>query len=425
MKKLNQILSLILLFSLSSIISSAQIVYVNNESTKTNKTSRNILYWNYNAGIYVKGIKQHKLKEVDVSNYEYKKDGKRTEQTSRVIRKYNPNSLKTEYLYFRKGKEFSHSTYKYDSINNLIDYQRSYKGKHFRQTINKYDQYHQLIQRDNYYKNKFNNRSYATYKDSIITAQWTYRKDSSIIAYKWEYNYYSNGDKKTTQYYKKGELKHTWNYTCDEEGEEVKPKEETKVCQLKQYNADSSYVIINRLTDKNGKISKRRKTYDKNDHLILVEHINIKNEITYKNSQTYNKAGYQTASIRFHTGKYSDQISIKSEYEYIQDSIKISEVEIGYKKSGTIRWAHEYKFNKRGKTLESIVYGKKKNVIITRNHTYNEKNQKLSTVATNADGSLKYKNTYKYNDRGLLEETCSYDKNEILKNKSITKYQYY
>ena len=405
----------------------SQIIYVNNESKKLNEWNNS--YNIQNQTVFGGAIDFHRFRELNVAEQDitilrYNRKGTRAIEQYRYIRKFNKKTAPTEYFSFHKGKEFSHNIYQYDANNNRIDTKRRYKGKYYSHSINKYNSYNQLIQRDSYYNNKFQSRSIAVYQDSIITAQWTYNKDSSNIRYKWEYSYYPNWDKKTTKYYKKGVLKHTWNYTCNEEGTEENPKDETKVCELKLYNADSSYVIIRRLTDEKGQISKRRFTYDKNDNNILKEYFNIKGELTYKDSTIY-LGDKLIEDYLFYGYKYANKIQKSTIYQFDKEGNKKSLVITQYKKPGVIAWVHEYKFNSAGKTIESVVYGKNKKIISIKKHTYNKGNRQTESITLNADGSLKYKSTYEYNKKGLLIRSNSYNKKNILVKSVITKYQYY
>ncbi len=419
MKKQNRSLATFLILNFIALSSYSQIVYVSNNSSKNFQGNYPYYVKSWDTNSYdIRNIRKHKIKEEDLTVITYKRHGKRVIENSRVIRTFNNRSYLIEYISFNKGKESSHNIYEYDSNNNKTDYKRWYKGKHYSHSINKFNQYNQLTQRDSYWNNKFQSRAIAIYQDSIITAQWTYRKDSNQVRNKWEYSYYPNWDKKTTRYYKKGQLKHSWNYTCNEEGEEEKPKKETKVCELKQYNADSSYVIIRRLTDENGKISKRKITFDKNNHPILREYFNIQNRLTYKDSSIY------LNDKRSENYQFNNLIIQKSTiYTFDTDGKKTSLKELFYKKSGSIGWAHEYMFNKAGKTLESIVYGKNKQVIITRNHKYNEDNKETLEESYNGNGSLISRTIKTYNEKGLLVRSDKYNKDNTLISSVITKYQ--
>ncbi len=430
MKKQNRIFTLISILSFIGINSYSQIVYINNNSPENpyaNHSKKNYNYTYYdgmtNSYFNKKEIKERQIKEVDITILEYKKNGKRAIEKDRYIEKFNKEAHLIESINFNKGLESSHNIYQYDN-NNRIDTKRWYKGKNYSHSINKYNQYNQLIQRDSYWNNKFQSRSIASYQDSRITAQWNYSKDSTKVRNKWEYSYYPNWDKKTTRYYKNGELKHTWNYTCNEDGEEKKPKEETKVCELKQYNADSSYVIIRRLTDEKGKISKRKFTYNKNKNLILTEYFNIKNKLTYKDSSVY-KNEICTENYHFFRGKNSSKIQSSTVYHFDSNGNKTDLKKVFYNKPGIIAWVHEYKFNKAGKTLESTVYGKNKKIELVRKHKYDENNKEISSKRYNADGSLKFKIIKTYDKKGLLVRSDTYNRKNNLTRTVIRKYQFF
>lgn len=419
----------ILLLSFSG-ISSAQIVYMDNYSSKTNshRRSYNYYYWGYysNYGLNHNKLKTQKVKDQDVTTYNYKKDGQRAIQKSRSFTKYNADFLRIEWQSFRKGKEQNHVLYEYNSNGDKTDIKRNNKGKSNRQTINTYDDSFQLTNKKYYYKNELRSNSYAIYKDTVLITQYTFKKDSITPAYRWGYSYYPTGDKKQTQYFKKGELKKTWSYTCDDEGLEVKPKEEIKICELKQYNADSTYVIINRTTNKKGKISKFRTTYNKEDRIILEESINVKGQTTYKQATEFNKAGKMTKRTDYHRGKYADKISTLVTRTYLQDTIRaFIKRQYFKKKDQTIWWASENKYNEKGRLIESKSFGKGNELKDIDTYSYNVDNQITSGICINADGTLKSKSIYKYNPKGLLTETHTYDEDNFLTRSIIRKYQYF
>lgn len=431
MKKQILLASLIgvLLLSFSG-ISSAQMVYINNHSSKAESHRRinNFLYWGYYSysGLSYEILEKHQIKEQDITTYKYKKDGKRAIQVNRRIEKFNNMHLRSEFQDFWKGKEQSHKYYEYNSNGNKTDCKYNYKGNYFNKTISEYDDLYQLINQKRYYNNELQSNSFAEYKDTVLITQFSYHEDSIIPAYKWDYTYYPTGDKKQTQYYKKGELNNTWSYTCDDEGQEVKPKEEIKICELKQYNADSTYVIINRTTNSKGKISKIRRTFNKEDRIILVEHVNIKEEITYKQSHEYNKAGKRTKQAGYYTRKYADKISSLTTITYLQDSIKVGlKKQYFNKKDQTVRWASENKFNGNGRLIEAKSYGKNNELMDTDTYSYNKDNQITSSISINAEGITKGKSSYSYNSKGLLTETHSFDKDNIPTRSIIRKYQYF
>lgn len=420
----------ILLLSFSG-VSHAQIVYMDNYSSKNDNKYRgryNYYYWGYYpyGGINRNSLETQKVKEQDITTYKYKKDGQRAIQSNRSTIKYNADFLRIEEQYFRKGKEQNHTLYEYNSNKDETDNKRSYKGRAYGHTVNSYDDRFQLTNKKYFYDNELRRNSYAVYQDTVLITQYTFTKDSVTPAYKWDYTYYPTGDKKQTQYFKKGELKRTWSYTCDEEGREVKPKEEIKICELKQYNADSTYVTIKRTTGKKGKISKYRTTYDKKDRIILEERINVKGQTTYKQATEFNKAGRMTKRIDYHTGKYADKISTQVSRTYFQDTIRVF-IKRQYfnKKDQSIWWASENKYNENGRLIESKSFGKDNEWKDTDTYTYNKNDQITSGICINADGTLKSKSIYKYNTRGLLAETHTYDEDHFLTRSIIRKYQYF
>jgi hypothetical protein len=424
-------LSLFLIVSiLFSSITSSQIIYINNNSPEKQK-GRSISAHHSSSMFYYMGFRNlNKLHVKEQNLTELRKKSKRWYIFSNTTTKFDTSGSELEYRIFIKNKENSFDTRVFNINKQVTEYKRRYRGKPISHYKYAYDELGQLVSMKSFYKGKCKSSSFAVYKDSLITSQYAYGKDSTKLNYQLNYYYYPNGDKKRTEYFKKGKLKKTWSYTCDEEGEEVKAKkdktEDTKVCQLKQYNADSTYVLINRLMNEEGKFSKVRKTFNKHDKLILYESFNLKNELFQKYEYEYNKANKRTKRIRYHYGKYVHQVYQLSETTYLNDTLKIEQKETAFhKKSGAVKWAHEYTFNSAGKTTKSIMYGKNKTIERIRKHVYNEDNQKISTEIFGENGEFKSKIEYTYNKNGILEETNTYDKDLVLVKSVIQKYQYY
>lgn len=398
-------IALILVFTMAILMpSKAQLIYKNNmfdhyykpvSSVTTNYNIYTEAMWRLNGKYDMDKKKEHGIRSLNSSYYKLKKDGKRAIEKGRDVNTYDINGQLVDKQTFRRGKEKKHYIFEFNKDGQFTDYKRFNRGMSRTHEVLKYDENNNVLEYNKFKGEKFKKRWNATYKDSLIVAQWSFNKDTSEIRSKWEYKYYETNENKTTKYYSKAKLKHTWNYTCDEEGKEVKPKDETTVCELKQYNNDSTYVIIRRNTGKKGKVTKHRLTYDKKDRLILSEDFNVKDKITFKQANIYNEDGKMVAHYTYKRGKKSDQV----------------------------RWGWETKLNAEGKIIERKSIWRNK---VNRISTYAfEDGHQSTAIVTKGDGKLIYKIEYKYNDKGLMTDVLRFDEDGILSSKNIYDYQYY
>ncbi len=412
----------VLLFVFVSINSFSQIIYVDHESTFQNKaiTRSGFTPDSKNAILY-------NIKEQQTTTL--KKKGKRWRLQSQSTVAFDTSGFETQQRFFYKGKERSYMERTYNANHQIVEYNRRYKSIPTSQYTYVYNDLGLLThvkiaaKGQNYYT------AVAEYQDSVITCQYAYGKDSTKLNYKYNYYYYPNGDKKKTEYFRKGKLKRVWSYTCDEEGKSIKPKKskvkDTKICEIKQYNADSTYVMIRSLMNNKGQAEQHRKTYNKHDQLIKVEHLNIKGEIIVKYTYAYNKAGKRIKQTQYYTKKNADRIFWQREITCDNDSIRTSEREAFYKKNGSKIFASLRTFNKDGRLIKDIRYNKKDEIIITKQYTRNTNGDITKLESYDKNGALEYKYEYTYNHLGLKEAVSTYNK----KNERVavvqTKYQYH
>jgi len=345
--------------------------------------------------------KEHKIKVTDDVVYKLTKQGKRLKEKRRTIHTFDKNGRLIDEQHYKKGREKQHYQFQYNKYGFFTDYKKHARGILKKHEVLVYNQNNDVLKYRRYHKGELESKWEAVYKDTILESQWSYKitkKDSSDILLKWEYEYYPTNQKKQTKYYKKGELKHTWLYTCDEEGIEVKPKDETKVCEIKQYNNDGTYVIVQRNTGKKGKITKTRLTYDAKDHLIMREYINAKNKIWSKQSYKYDDKGRQIAWYYYKNGKKSDQV----------------------------HWGREDDYNENGKIVETRHIGRKGTAYAKYTYKYNDKDLRVSSSYIDLKKNKQvYRFEYKYNENNLLVERLKYNRKDMLSMKFITNYQYY
>ena len=357
--------------------------------------------WRMNNLLNIKRNKEKEIKIDRAINYKVKRNGTRLIEKYRSVKIYDKNGRVTDEQDFRRGKEKRHYQFVYNKEGYYTDFRWYMKGRYKKHETLSYNDNNDVLEYKSFKGLDLQRKWQAKYKDTLLESQWSYKitkKDSCEISRLWEYNYYKTNQKKETKYYKKENLKHTWSFSCDDEGKEITNKEKTQVCELKQYNNDGSYVLIKRYTGKKGKVSKDRLTYDKNDRLIMRESINKNDKVTNKQSYKWNDEGKQIAWYYYKQGKKSNQI----------------------------RWGREKKLNSEGKVLEEIYIGKKGVAYGKYIHTYNTDQQIKSSeyIDLKKDNRVS-RYEYAYNEKGLLVEKLRFNKKEILVRKYKSIFFYY
>ncbi len=122
-----------------------------------------------------------------------------------------------------------------------------------------------LITEVQYFNKKKEKRSFAkhTYNDNNKIYSITWFNKKGIENYRYEYQYYENGSRKTTREFDKGKLKKVYNYTCEPMGEVEKKVSQQNICKKRTYNPDSSYFEIFEGMDNKGKSSRKIIKYSK------------------------------------------------------------------------------------------------------------------------------------------------------------------
>jgi len=363
------------------------------------------------------------IKSIINLNYTVRKKGNRLIEKRRKVSTYDKSGRMIEENNFRKGKEKQHHILEFNKNGFFTDYKRFARGNKKTHEILSYNKDNNVLVYENYKRGKFKNKQTAHYNDSLIVSQCSYSKDTLEVLYRWEYDYYKTNEQKETRRYKKEKLKHKWSYTCDEEGKEIKSKHESKICELKQYNNDGTYVVVKRTTGKKGKINKIRSTYDKKDRLILREEINAKNKITYKYASVYGDNDKVIAWYYYYGRKRSDEINFGYEYKYDGDN-RVEEKRISNNK---VRKITSVVFNTDNVKISSESKYLKRNgqLRFSSKQTYNDQGQIVSSLSKKSDGSQRYRMEYVYMPNGLLKQKLHFNKKNILVLKEEKIYQYY
>ncbi len=349
-------------------------------------------YWirdGYNSYFYSEGLWETNTKATKkilaksgIKAYEHKgfkiKKGKKADKPSFVrIAKFDDNYNLIENIYNNKQILF-----KYNKNNCFTDYKLIKNGKLIKHEIVEYNDSCRVLKYEYYKKNdtKLKRKWVAEYDKSQNKklSETHYSKDGVTEKSRWEYYYYENGKHKQTKYYKKGELKHIWNYTCDDEGKEQKKDvETTQVCKIKEYLEDSSYVIVNRSTDNKGRITKNVTKYNKDGKILEARTYNYKGKILWGNDYRYNCKGQKIQSITYKRGGL---IWLKEEWFYNNDlTVKYKY----YGRKGKLKHSVEYKYNTDKQLIERAEYDKRQNLIRKYKYEYNDKGNIVKTTVYN------------------------------------------
>ena len=250
-----------------------------------------------------------------------------------------------------------------------------------------------------YYKkndSKLKNKWIAEYDKDLksILTKVIFDKKTDAEKYKWEYDYYEDGKRKQTKYYKKGELKHIWNYTCDDEGKEQKKDvKTTQICHIKEYLEDSSYIIVNRTTDDKGRIRKNVSKYNKYNKLIEYRSYNNKGKLIWGHDYRYDCNGKKIQTITYRRGGL---IWSKEEWFYNKDLVVKYKY---YRRKGKLKYSLEYKFNHNKLLIERISFDKRHKQTRKYKYEYDDSQNIVKTTSFNSkdEATYVYETNFTYN----------------------------
>ena len=395
MKKLKLLLAILIIASYSTINAQGLFYETGLYETK-NLWSGYSYYLQGNNYMHSKAYKK-KLEKTGIVGYERTvsrvKKGKLVKRSSETVKFDNNFNL------IDKNNGKKHFTYGYNEDNRYTEYQYIKKGKKLKK--------HELIEYNDssrikkyvYYKHngeKLKNKWIAEYgKDSKhMLSKVYYTKDGVAESRHWDYEYYEDGKQKQTKYYKKGELKHIWNYTCDDEGKQQKKDiATTQICRVTEYLDDSSYVIVNRTTNKKGKIRKNVTKYNKYKKVLERNSYNNKGKLIYG-----------------------------TEFNYDHKQRLISS--ITYKRGGVIRWKQEWYFNSNDLVSKTKKFKRKGKLRFVYEYTYNNNMQLIERASFDKKQQQYYKYKFEYNSKGNIVKTNKYNKKDKLVRVYETKFSY-
>jgi hypothetical protein len=281
----------------------------------------------------------------------------RKKKTSTKIFNFQENGDLESREIIKEGKRSSITYYTYEnnvvvgkkSVNEegevFYDYQRDLNANGKETRIAKFGSKERL---ETLYEKEYNEVG------DVVEARY-YKGKNKKLKSTWKYEYYSPKQMKRSMHFnKKGKMTRAWNYDCNEEGEQEKPKkDEDRICILKEFNGEFMTRIYQSTNDK-GQIRKsvnvirvsdsslvEIRMYDLNDQLTY--HAKYLNDITlptevisYKNGEQRTKTNYEysgkvlRSSIAYRKGKetskylceLNDKNQIRSIGNYYKGKLK-------------------------------------------------------------------------------------------------------
>jgi len=370
------------IFAIAS--SQAQILNFNNSTLESSLYQDNWQYYYHKYEAYYQGMMSLALySEKDVSKelkskeeliFHFKKGIKQEQPYTKSILNYT-DGLLTNYKFFKKGKLKDQFSFEYNEDGYYTKY---YVGpmnnpRHEEQLL--FNDSNRVTQYSYFKKRKLIRKKVMEYNDmQKVVRKDIYNGKQLEPQFTWLYKYNEEGKMIQNEYYKKGELKTKWVFTCDDEGTKVKAKEvkPATTCSIVEHNNDGSYVKVYRYTNPKGKVQKSRWTYTKDSILVSYERINHKNIITTKSTYEYDNKGNKIA------------------YTY-------------YKKGGEkILRRNTDKYNSDGKRTEHTVYNGKGKMISKKQYTFDDNGNVIAYREYGSKNRIKSKSEYSYNDQGKL-----------------------
>jgi len=322
-----------------------------------------------------------KLKSKEIQYFQYKKGVKKLKPKSRSVYTYS-NGLLVDYKFIKKGKVNLHFAFEY---NTKDYYTKFYKGDldepKYMETL-EYNDSNRVVKYTKYgNNNKLKQSTLNTYNaDQQLVRKEVYDKLSTEPRYVWVYKYNEKGGRVETEYFVKGKLKSKWVFTCDDEGDKLKRKEEklNTTCSIVEHNNDGSYIRIYRNTDEKGREQTSRWTYNKDSMIIAYERRNHKDVITSKYTQEYDSNGKRSLYTSYKRGV--DKIRYSTKFKYNANDEVIERTDFNSK--GEMKSRLTFVFDESGNIMEYTRYDSKNKERLKYIYSYNKKGELIAKLTT-------------------------------------------
>lgn len=262
----------------------------------------------------------------------------------------------------RKGVEMNRSEYNFNSDTLITEEKHYKKGELYSRIANDYEG--TRIKESRYY-------SGSAAKPSKV----------------WQYEYYADGQKKSSRIYYKGKLQSVYNYECKEEGELARPHKDTiQICKNESIDKDGNRTVTTRTFGEDGRPVKSVKVITPKNVVIESRTYNAKDQLTY----AYQSNTEQTKlSYTYYT---KGKEWFRTEMTRTEKQQLLEEVTY-YKKKFSSRETNH--FNTDGKITIST-YETDRSKRETR-YSYDSKNMETAAVTINNKGEVSYASMTMYN----------------------------
>ena len=247
----------------------------------------------------------------------YSKKSKRVETYS-----YDLEGRLIQKEHVLKGKTIYSKSYTYNNQGLVSKISVTNSKNKSETTVFKYNGNNQLIESETMdFKGVYHAYKITFNANDKVTSKVLFKKDRNTPVKSLNFSFYEDGSKKSTTYINKGKVKYVWNFECSEEGtlNDVKHKDETKICVKREKDADGNTFEWTRNFDEKGKLTKTKKTYTNDTIWVKTERFNengkliseqyIKKDGGYIN-QYYDKNNISTTS--YETFINNDEKIVKS-----------------------------------------------------------------------------------------------------------------
>ena len=298
-------------------------------------------------------LKENHVKSREKINYNHGK-------TSTTKQVFNKSGLVTEISRTMKGK-ISKINYKYDSNDNMTSIISINNNGDTWKSNYTYNNLGYLIERstiDN--KGKYNGSRIKYNTGGKIILEEIYKTDDINPVKSLEYTFYEDGNKKSTTYREKGEIKYEWHFECKSEGEllNVKNKDKSTICIKEETDVDGNRIVWKREFDDKGELTKVKITYDKDStwlgSLIFNSEDKLISKNVHKKDDGYIFIKYKNEKIKssYETFKNLDQQIIKTvskskrwqstTIDHYKNKLKVLEVRIYNRRTYTNEYIYTF-----------------------------------------------------------------------------------
>lgn len=244
---------------------------------------------------------------------------------------YNSNDDLVEVKHYDKRHRLKYSqAWSYFSPRQLSSSQKRRNGKLLAETMYSYNADSTLAKSENF----------------------SYRKGNKYLKSYYQYTYAAEKKLKTTAFYRKNKLRHTWNFDCDDRGKIVK-KDTTSICTSEGHDNKGRKIILKHYTEDK-----------KNDHKTVSFYKIVNNKEVINEFEDYKIK--KNKEFLFYKIHYPDSLETFYSYKlYNSKGIVVFEEITNY-----------YTYTQTFKSLKSKVrnsYSGKGKLYYSRSETFNEK----------------------------------------------------